>query len=97
MAPQYQLVNPARLFVIGACALIAVGIQIMLKYYFASQRPKNFPPGPPTIPFLGNLGQLPKTKLFLKFVSLLFQSSLIVINFNQVPRAWPGTWLYYWT
>lgn len=33
----------------------------------AKQSATNFPPGPPTIPFLGNLHQIPLTKPFLQF------------------------------
>ncbi|KAK2614225.1 hypothetical protein N8I77_001071 [Diaporthe amygdali] len=32
-----------------------------------NQRPKTFPPGPPTIPILGNIHQMPTTHTYLKF------------------------------
>jgi hypothetical protein len=38
----------------------------LTRYFLASQRPKGFPTGPPTAPFVGNLHQLPSTKVFLK-------------------------------
>ncbi|KAF9891400.1 hypothetical protein FE257_004256 [Aspergillus nanangensis] len=45
------------------CLLVA----LLWKYFWASRRPANFPPGPPTRPFLGNLHQLPQSQAFLKF------------------------------
>ncbi|KAF7532399.1 hypothetical protein G7054_g7988 [Neopestalotiopsis clavispora] len=46
---------------------VASVIVVLVKYYLASLRPRNFPPGPPTIPFIGNISQVPKVKGFLKF------------------------------
>ncbi|KAI0163026.1 cytochrome P450 [Pestalotiopsis sp. NC0098] len=40
---------------------------VLVKYYLASCRPRNFPPGPSTIPFIGNISHVPKVKGFLKF------------------------------
>ena len=46
--------------------VVAALIALLSKYFVASRRPQGFPPGPPTVPFLGNLPQLPAAKAFLK-------------------------------
>lgn len=48
---------------------IALSVITLLKHFVASRRPRNFPPGPPTVPFLGNLTQVPRVKAFLKYVA----------------------------
>ncbi|KAI1496915.1 cytochrome P450 [Biscogniauxia marginata] len=49
------------------CLAIAVFVAIISKYFLASCRPRNFPPGPSTLPFIGNISQVPRVKAFLKF------------------------------
>ncbi|KAH8749244.1 cytochrome P450 [Diaporthe sp. PMI_573] len=51
----------------GLIGLLVLIVFTVIRYFLASQRPKNFPPGPPTVPFLGNLPQLPPTRQFLKW------------------------------
>ncbi|KFA77552.1 hypothetical protein S40288_09469 [Stachybotrys chartarum IBT 40288] len=55
--------NVAQLWLL----LILVVVAVLLKGFLASRRPKDFPPGPPTIPFLGNITHVPRTKAFLRF------------------------------
>ncbi|KAM0430966.1 hypothetical protein ACHAPT_005600 [Fusarium lateritium] len=40
---------------------------ILLRAHLATRRPKDFPPGPPTTPFLGNILDLPVSKLCVTF------------------------------
>ncbi|KAL5335036.1 cytochrome P450 [Aspergillus crustosus] len=46
-----------------SCAILSV----LWRYFRASRRATDFPPGPRKVPFLGNLHQLPRSKAFLKF------------------------------
>jgi hypothetical protein len=39
----------------------------LFRWVLSTRRPQNFPPGPTTMPGLGNLHQMPQSKPFLKF------------------------------
>lgn len=49
--------------------LVVAAVLTIVPYAFASSRPRSFPPGPPTKPFLGNLHLIPASKSFTVYVS----------------------------
>lgn len=53
-------------YLVASIFLIAV-VPMVSWLLQCNQRPKTFPPGPPTIPILGNLHQMPTKHIFLKF------------------------------
>jgi hypothetical protein len=64
MSLQGAIIVPS---IVQSCIAVALVVGfVLVRYYLASRRPKNFPPGPPTVPFLGNLTQVPPSKAFLK-------------------------------
>jgi hypothetical protein len=59
------------LSIVGLCLPIALVLAVFSKYFLASCRPRNFPPGPPTLPFIGNISQVPRVKAFLRYASVI--------------------------
>jgi len=70
--------------VFGLCILIALVIAVLSKYFLASCRPPKFPPGPPTLPFIGNISQVPRVKGFLRYPSVPLQTSQSFSNESEI-------------
>jgi Cytochrome P450 len=59
-----SLYNFSLAFYAGLVAVILLALQ---KYFKIGHRPANYPPGPPTLPFIGNLHQIPQKNRHLQF------------------------------
>lgn len=62
-----ELAWTAKLYLLlisSAVGIFAALIIAIVPYSWASFRPKNFPPGPKPVPFLGNLNLIPASKSF---------------------------------
>jgi len=57
----------STLIIVLALPLAGIAFFHLVQSIRSSRRPKDFPPGPSTVPILGNLTQIPSTKSFLKF------------------------------
>lgn len=84
--------SPPALLGLAAC-LVAV----LWRLSKIGQRPKGYPPGPPTLPLIGNLHQIPKEKRWVQFekwareygpiYSLMLGSKvMIVLNSDKAIR-----------
>lgn len=67
------------LLVSSAAGILTALVAALVPYSWASLRPKNFPPGPKPVPFLGNLNLIPPSKSFALRVSVLFLNFPVVV------------------
>lgn len=57
-------------------AVLAAILWLVIRLWSASRRLPGMPPGPPTIPFLGNAHQIPQTGIAKKYVTMSIQPDL---------------------
>lgn len=66
-----QLPIQTERWLVTAVGIAAIYVtSIIVNWAWRSRRPKNYPPGPPSLPFVGNAFQVPLQKQYLKFTSL---------------------------
>jgi len=78
----------------GLFALIAI---LVYRLSRIGRRPANYPPGPPTLPLIGNLHQMPREKAHLQFQRwaeeygpvyslMLGTKTMVVLNMDQAVK-----------
>lgn len=59
--------NVADVVLASLVAVSTLPVYALLRFILSTLRPPNYPPGPPIIPGLGNIHQIPLSKSFLQF------------------------------
>lgn len=65
------------LWIVPVLTVLFVGLYRLLK---VGSRPSNYPPGPPTLPIIGNLHQIPFTKRHLRFQKWAQEYGLVFVG-----------------
>lgn len=84
-----QPMASSSIILCASILVIAVGLYKLLAI---GSRDKRLPPGPPTLPILGNLHLVPKTGLGLKYAQVQLQKFTLMLMLAQVERMGPAIW-----
>lgn len=80
---------------IGGLVLLLLVILLVVRAYRSGSREHGLPPGPPTLPVIGNLHMYPAARAHLKYVFIL--STILNLNrssYTQIYRMGKGIWRY---